>query len=256
MPIGYCTGIGSAAAAKAAGFDYVELGTSEIAGMSDADFDKAAGAFRQLAFPAPVANLFLPATIRLTGPTLDLDAQMTYVRRALDRMASLGTTTIVFGSGGARRVPDGYDQEQAFAQLVDFGKRVAPEAGRRGITIAIEPLRRQECNIINTAAEGLRLVTAIGHPNFQLMIDFYHLASESEDPAIVIRAREHLRHLHMANPQGRVFPREWTEYDYTRFFANLREIGYKGRMSVEASAKDLAADAPFAIALLRKAFQS
>ena len=31
-------------AAKAAGFDYVELGTSEIAGLSDADFDEAAGA--------------------------------------------------------------------------------------------------------------------------------------------------------------------------------------------------------------------
>jgi hypothetical protein len=37
-------------------------------------------------------------------------------------------------------------------------------------------------------------------------VDFYHLASEHEDPKIMIEAKDHLRHLHMANPQGRVFP--------------------------------------------------
>ena len=97
---------------------------------------------------------------------------------------------------------------------------------------------------------------AIGDPNFQLMIDFYHLASEQEDPAIVARApSEHIRHLHMANPQGRVFPLRWDEFDYAPFFANLRKIGYDKRISVEASTKDFAADAPLAIALLRRAFQ-
>ena len=46
------------------------------------------------------------------------------------------------------------------------------------------------------------------------MIDFYHLASEKEDPEIVIRAASHIRHLHTANPTGRVFPLDWTEFDY------------------------------------------
>ena len=86
------------------------------------------------------------------------------------------------------------------------------------------------------------------------MIDFYHLASEREDPAIVLRAREHLRHLHMANPQGRVFPLAWDEYDYAPFFANLRKIGYDKRISVEASARDFPTEAPRAISLLRQAF--
>src|SRR5262249_60070347 len=119
-------------------------------------------------------------------------------------------------------------------QLVDFGRRMAAEARSHGITIAVEPLRRQETNIINTAAEGLALVNAIDVPNFQLMIDFYHLASEREDPAIVLTARDHLVHLHMANPQGRAFPLAWDEYDYAPFFARLREIGYNRRISVEA----------------------
>jgi sugar phosphate isomerase/epimerase len=162
---------------------------------------------------------------------------------------------VVFGSGGARRVPDGFPTDQAFQQLVEFGRRIAPEARARGITITVEPQRREETNIINSAAEGLDLVNAIGDPNFQLMIDFYHLASEKEDAAIIVRAGAHIRHLHTANPEGRVFPRTWGEYDYAPFFAALRTIGYDKRISVEASTKDLPADAPLAIALLRRAFQ-
>jgi sugar phosphate isomerase/epimerase len=59
----------------------------------------------------------------------------------------------------------------------------------------------------------------------------------------------------MANPTGRVFPLAWEEYDYAPFFATLRQAGYRRRISVEASTKDLAAEAPRAIALLRRAFE-
>jgi sugar phosphate isomerase/epimerase len=56
----------------------------------------------------------------------------------------------------------------------------------------------------------------------------------------------------MANPNGRVFPLAWDEFDYEPFFANLRRIGYEGRISVEASTQDLIGDAPKSIALLRR----
>jgi D-psicose/D-tagatose/L-ribulose 3-epimerase len=255
VQIGYCIPLRSIEAAKAAGFEYAELSTSEIAGLSDADFEQATARLRQVGLPVPVTNLFLPATLKVTGPEIDREQQMAYVKKAFDRLARLGTQIVVFGSGPARRVPDRFPKDRAFQQLVEFGRRIAPEARARGITIAIEPLRREETNIINSAAEGLTLVNAIGDPNFQLMVDFYHLASEKEDPAIIARAAEHIRHLHTANPEGRVFPRRWDEYDYAPFFAALRRIGYDKRVSVEASTQDLPADAPLAIALLRRAFQ-
>jgi len=255
VQVGLCTPLKGIDAAKAAGFEYLELGTSEIAGLSDTDYELAVARIKELGLPVPVANLFLPATLKVTGPELDQEAQLRYVRKAFVRLARLGTGIVVFGSGGARRVPDGFAKADAFKQLVEFGRRVAPEAGKANITIAVEPLRRQETNIINSAAEGLELVNAVDHPNFQLMIDFYHLASEGEDPAIVLRAREHIRHLHMANPHGRVFPLAWDEYDYAPFFANLKTIGYDKRISIEASAKDFPVEAPRAIALMRRAFE-
>jgi D-psicose/D-tagatose/L-ribulose 3-epimerase len=227
--VGYCTGLKGLDAAKAAGFEYVELSATEIASLSDADFDAAAAKIKALGIPTPTANLFVPATIKLTGPDVHPDEQMAHVHKALTRLARLGTEIVVFGS--------------------------ARDPRASGITIAIEPLRKQETNIINTAAEGLELVKAIGDPNFELMIDFYHLASEHEDPSIVVTAKDHLRHLHMANPQGRVFPQKWDEFDYAPFFEKLRAIGYDKRISVEASTTDLATQGPQAIALLHRAFE-
>jgi len=255
VQVGWCAPLKSLAAARQAGFDYVELGTTEIADLPDPEFDQAVEQIRQAGLPVPVTNLFLPATLKVTGPAIDPDAQMAYVRKAFARLSRIGTEIVVFGSGGARRVPDGFSKDEAFRQLTDFGRRVAPEAQARGITVAIEPLRHEESNIINSAAEGLALVEAVGHPNFQLMIDFYHLASEKEDPSIVVRAGSHLRHLHTANPTGRVFPRQWEEFDYAPFFATLRNAGYQKRISVEANTTDIATDGPQAIALLRRAFQ-
>jgi sugar phosphate isomerase/epimerase len=255
VQVGYCTSFKNVAAAKAAGFDYVELGTSEIASLSDADYERVVSDLAAIGLPTPAANTFLPATLKVTGPDVDRAQQMIYVKKAFDRLSRLGVTVVVFGSGGARRVPEGFSKSDAFDQLVDFGRRIAPEARSRGITVAVEPLRREETNIINTAAEGLQLVQAVNDPDFQLMIDFYHLASEKEGADIIGRAKDHLRHLHMANPDGRVFPRAWEEFEYAPFFAQLRGMGYNRRISVEASTKDLQTDAPTAIALLRGAFR-
>ena len=207
--IGYCGPLKDIDAVKAAGFDYMEVRTSEVAALSDADYEKVAAKFQQVALPVLSANLFLPADIKVTGPNIDKERQMEYVRRALDRVSRLGVRLVVFGSGGARQVPEGFSKQEAFQQLVDFGKRIAPEARSRNITIAIEPLRKQESNIINTSIEGLAWVNAVNDPNIQLMIDFYHFSVEKEDPSDILKVKDHLRHLHMANPNGRVMPLKW-----------------------------------------------
>jgi D-psicose/D-tagatose/L-ribulose 3-epimerase len=254
VKVGYCGPLKDIEAVKAAGFDYMEVRTSEVAALSDADYEKAAAKFREVGLPVLSANLFLPGDIKVTGPLIDKERQMEYVRRALDRVSRLGVRLVVFGSGGARQVPEGFSKQEAFEQLVDFGKRIAPEARSRNITIAIEPLRHQESNIINTAAEGLQWVNAVNDPNIQLMIDYYHFQVEKEDLADIFKVKDHLRHLHMANPNGRVVPLQWEEYDYAPFFADMRAIHYDRLISVEASTKDLRTEGPQAIALLRRAF--
>lgn len=254
IPIGYCSSLREIDAVRAAGFDYVELRTTEVAALPDADFEKLVEGLKRDGPPVSATFLFLPPELKLTGPVVDEAAQMAYVKKALTRVARLGAHTVVLGSGTARRVPEGFPKEKGLDQFVGFCRRLAPEARSRGITIAIEPQRPQESNLVNSVAEGLEVVRAVDDPAIQLTVDFYHLAEVKEDPSVVVKAAPHVRHLHMANPVGRVFPLRWEEFDYAGFFDSLRRIGYRGRMSVEARSADFAVEAPRTIAFLKAAF--
>jgi D-psicose/D-tagatose/L-ribulose 3-epimerase len=251
--IGYCGGIGDIDAARAAGFDYIELRTAEIANLSDTDFDGLVEKMKASGFPVPTTYQFIVGKMKITGPDINKDEEQAYVRKALDRVSQLGVHTVVVGSGTARQYPEGFQKEEAFRQLVDFFKRLGPEARTRQIVIAIEPLRREETNIINSMGEGLTLIAAVNDPNVQLNLDFYHLEMVQEDPAIILKAGSHIAHVHMSNPNNRVFPLRWSEYNYGPFFENLRKIGYDKEISLEGATKDFAGEAPKAIAFLRSA---
>lgn len=251
--VGYCSPLKDLEAVKAAGFDYAELRTSEVAALSDAEFESLVLRLQRLALPVPATYLFVPREVRLTGPDVDEAVQMAYVRKALDRVSRLGASTVTLGSGPARNFPEGFPKAEAYRQFVGFCKRVGAEARARGITIAIEPQRKQESNLINNVTEGLELLKTVNDPNVQLTVDFYHVAEEQEDPAVVLAAKDYVRHVHMANPRKRVFPLRWEEFDYAPFFTNLRKIGYAGRISLEASSGDFAREAPIAIAFLKRA---
>ena len=249
--IGVCVDPDRFDAAQAAGFDYVETNASKVAALTDEDFAKLAAQVAQLRIPLAASMSFIPGAIKLTGPDVDPTKQLAYVTATLGRLKRLGVKVVVFGSGGARRVPEGFSKDEAFTQLVDFCRRIAPVARDTGITIVVEPLRRQETNIINTAREGLALVRAVDRPEIKLLVDYYHLAEEGENADVIAEAGPLLAHAHIANPKGRVYPLSLDESAYGGFFSNLCKIGYQGRLSIEASTTDFATQAPQAIALLR-----
>ena len=239
--------------AKAAGFDYAELGVKTFTAMPDDEFAKFQAKHKELGLPTPVANNFIPTEIKVVGPEVDEAKVLEYVKKALDRSKLLGIKTIVFGSGGARKVPDGFSKDEAHKQLIAIAKKIAPEAKKRGIVVAVEPLQSNETNIINSAAEGLEWVKAVGHPNFALMVDFYHLSLEKEDSAILVSAAKWIKHFHIANPHGRAWPLSSDEFDYSSFFENMRKSHYKGRISVEGKTSKFDEEAPKTLAFLRDA---
>jgi sugar phosphate isomerase/epimerase len=252
LKIGYCTG--DTGPAKAAGFDYVEARVREFTALSDADFAKFVAHHKEVGLPTPVAHWFLPADLKVAGTAVDMERVMTYLQRAFARCETLGIKLIVFGSGDSRRVPDSFSKDEAFAQLVSLAKRIAPEARKHKIVILVEPLRKQETNMINTTADGLKWVEAVADPNFELMVDLYHLSEEGEDPAIIVKAAKHIKHAHMSNPHERVFPLRAEEYDYSGFLSALRQIGYDKLMSIEAKTDNLAVEGPKAIAFIHAAY--
>jgi sugar phosphate isomerase/epimerase len=251
LSIGYCTA--DFAAAKAAGFDYGEIRIREFVRLSDEEFEQFTTRCREIGLPARTGYWFLPADLKIVGPDVRTNEVWNYLQKAFDRCQKLGVRTIVWGSGDARRYPEGFSRDAAFQQLVALAQRVAPEAQKRGIVLVAEPLRQAESNTINSAAEGLKWVEAVDRPNFQLLVDLYHMTEENEDPAIIVQAGAHLRHVHLSNPRGRVFPLSAEEFDYAPFFRALNRIGYHGTISIEAKTDHLEAEGPKAIAFIRSA---
>ena len=241
--------------AKAAGFDYVELGTTELTALSDADFERGCRAVKAVGIPTPNANLFLPGSLKLTGPEAATpEQQMAYVTKAFTRLERLGVEDPVLRqrrrAPGAGRVL----KDEAFAQLVAFGKRIAPEAKAHGITVVIEPLRRQETNIINTAAEGFDAGEGDRPSELRAAGRLLPSGQRAGGSRIILEAAgPHPASAHGQSAGPRVSA-AWDEFDYAPFFANLRTIGYAGRMSIEASSPDVPAQAPKSIELLRRAF--
>jgi sugar phosphate isomerase/epimerase len=253
VKIGYCGSVAQIDLVKHAGFDYIDLRTSEVAALNDADYAHMAAYLQQIQLPVLATYQFLPGNIKVTGPNVDMDKQMAYVRLALDRASKLGAHVVAFGSGPARSYPAGFSKDQAYAQLVDFLKRVAPEARSRNIVIAVEPLRPQESNLINSLAEAQALITAVNDPNIQLNLDYYQFEQVKEDPADILAAGDHIVHIHFANPNGRILPLVWKEYDYAPLFDNLRKIKYDREIGIEANSNDFEHLAPQSIAFVRSA---
>jgi len=254
MRLGICTSIDNAATVASAGYDYIEPALNAVATLDEAAFEDIREQFAALALPAQAFNCLFPGSIRLTGPDVDLASIEAYLETAIARASVLGASVVVFGSGGSRRLPEGFPRERGLEQVAGMLAVAGPIAAANKLTIVIEPLRSAEDNLINTAAAGLELATTVDHPNVRLLVDYYHMRSENESPDIVRAAgNDMLRHCHIARLEGRRWPRLADGEDYSAFFAALADIDYDGRLSVEGTTDDLASDAPAAMAFLRDA---
>ena len=264
MRIGYCTnliatqtdGTGSEWIEKGqeGGFDYIELPLAQMVDLDDEAFLSLKERLGVSGLKCEACNNFFPASIRLTGNTVNYGKIEEYLVKALGRAAQLGVNVIVLGSPKSKNVPEGYPMDNAWSQLVELLRHIDPLVRTRGITVVIEPLNKMESNIINTAAEGLKLAKAIARENIKLLIDYYHLVLEKEDPEILLRAGSYIKHVHFANPTGRVYPAERVD-GYIRFMDLLKRIGYEGRISIEAYTKDFCRDAKRSVEILRELAQ-
>ena len=251
------TGIEKIEALKKAGFDYVELPTAQMSALSDNDFVLLVQRVKNAGIPCETSNNLFPVNMRLTGPNVNKEEILLYARKAFARDEQLGIQYCVFGSGPAKNVPDGFSFEKAFDQVVDLLHMVAPVAKEHGIGIVIEPLRKAECNLINTFAEGVNLAKAANESNVKVLVDYYHLIEENEPVQHLIDdGKEYLRHVHIANPDGRVYLADPSESGYSIFADALKKIGYDGRISCEAYLKnEFEIDAPVALKTLKTVFE-
>lgn len=251
MQFGLCAKLDVMAEAARLGFDYLEPPVNGVAAMAEEAFAEALAKAREIGLPCPAFNLLFPKTMQLLSPEVTNEEIAAYLEGAMARVQALGGRVAVFGSGKSRNRPEGMRYDEAFRRLVEVTRLSGEIAGKYGVTIVIEPLNRSETNMINAMAEGAALVAAANEPHVRLLCDYFHAAKDGEPLTDIVRLGG-VHHTHIATREGRRYPVEEGGDDFRTFFRSLKETNYQGLMSIEGKTDDLAADAPRALALLRK----
>lgn len=254
MKFGVCGAPECAAVAAAAGYDYFEWSVQAFLQprAGEEAFREALKQVRAAPLPSPVCNGFLPGDLKVVGPAVDAAALEAYVTTACTRAAVAGVDTIVFGSGGARAIPEGFDRAEANRQILAFLKMLAPIAARHGVCIVIEPLRFAECNVLNTVAESAQMARAADAESIQLLVDGYHWACNGEPEADIVAAAPLFRHMHIATRAKRRTPGAEPCEALPRFLRTVGRIGYTGRLSIEGKIEHPAVELPAALRLMRE----
>ncbi|MBQ4073811.1 MAG: sugar phosphate isomerase/epimerase [Clostridia bacterium] len=255
MRFGVCTGPENNENAAKAGFDYIECALNAIGEMEDAAFDALLAKVPSMPLPILKCNCFLPGWLKVTGPDVNEEKQRSYLDKALGRAKKLGVEVVVFGSGGARQVPEGFPMDEAWRQMAAFTRLAGDYAQKYGIRIALEPLRSQECNLLNLVAEANLLSSLINHPFVGVLGDSFHMAAGKECPCVLKNAGDKLWHIHISHHfsdlSGRDYPHPQDDGDYQPLIDALKAMNYQGDISIEGGTKDFEKDGPLAVARIK-----
>ncbi len=261
MRWGCCGSPAEAEAVRAAGFDFLEVGVQPVLrGLEDdTAWSATAPDVDKLPLPLEAANGLLPATLPIVGPERDLAALTRYMENVARRAKRLGIQRLVFGSGGARRRPDGTDPATAQTHLADFAEMAAEACCRHDIILVVEHLNRGETNTINSLRDELDLIERVGHRSLAALVDTYHLGLEGDSDEEILALGNRIRHVHVAEVKDRLHPGAHGDsadaYDFESFFCLLHKLGYDERISIEAKwARPIAEAGAETSAFLRKAW--
>ena len=256
LRIGVCGPLDRHEEFVSAGYEFIEPTVQNLLVPGEPEAAFAAGEERaaSISVPVPVANQFLPGSLKVVGPELDMEAVMAYAAVAFRRARRIGIEHIVFGSGGARYVPEGFPYDVAVDQFTRVLTEMAPVAQESGITLCVEPLRRQETNFLNTVPETVAVLDRVAHPAVGLTFDIYHVMQEGRSAEDVMIGGRYIQHLHVAENTDRAAPGTHGD-DFTPYFAALRSVGYSGRISVECRWRDINSEMRTAYDALRAQIQ-
>ena len=194
---------------------------------------------KSMHMPMYAFNIFIPGELKVVGPEVNEAAVLAYVEKVFDRCRTAGVTHIIWGSGGSRRVPEGFDPAKAKEQFVSIAKKIASLASRYNITLALENLNSTETNFITTVADALDVIKKVNHKNLRLCVDVYHMLKENESPASIEKTKGYVIYCEVAEKEGRTPP--GTQGDNFRpYFTALKKIGYRGKIMIECRWENVA----------------
>ena len=238
MKFGICTKLDNLDLVKELGYHYIEPKLSDVAAMSDEELTSARRLLDSHGMNAETYNVFCTSDFNLSYAA-DFDSICAYAKRAFANAQRLGGEIAVLGSGKARNSPEEYsfdDGREKFKRVLSLVSDIAAEYN---IKIAIEPLNTNETNLINTLSDAAKICEEVGKYNLGFLADFFHMYKSGEDACEIEKYGDLILHAHIARrDELRGAPGiDGGAEDHIALFNALTNIGYKGRISLEASSK-------------------
>ncbi len=162
-----------------------------------------------------------------------------HLKRGIEALGRIGARTlggILYANWPARydgKVIEPDQKARDLARVVAGLREVAPAAADNGVTLCLEVVNRFEHYLMNTAAEGMAVVDAVGHANCKLLLDVFHMNIEEDDiPSAIERCAGYIGHFHLSQPNRRV-PTDSIRMDWRAIGRALDAAGYGGCVVLE-----------------------
>ncbi|HEX4211785.1 MAG TPA: TIM barrel protein [Candidatus Dormibacteraeota bacterium] len=158
---------------------------------------------------------------------------VTGVRDSCAVASALGSPNLIVLTGD--ELPEVPRERQADAVVAAL-REAAPIAESAGVTLVLEALNTRVDHagyFLSSTLEALAIVQRVGSPRVRLLYDVYHSVVMDESPEEILPLiAGHIGHVHVADTPGRHQPGTGV-IDWPRFFAALKDVGYKGRVGLE-----------------------
>jgi D-psicose/D-tagatose/L-ribulose 3-epimerase len=217
-------------AASGIGYDVIEVPLFDPASTN---LERTRDLLRQHKL-TPTVSLGLPAELDISSPDTAISrAGIAQLHKVVNATAFIGGTIVAGVIGSAWQKYLAPVTDAGYRNAVSGIREVAREARAKGVTLAVEVVNRFESNLLNTAAQGLRFVQAVGEDNVGVHLDTFHMHIEEADAAAAIRAcGSALRYFHVnENHRGYVGA---GSIDFPPIFRALASAGYAGPVTFEA----------------------
>lgn len=170
---------------------------------------------------------------QLTSPDAEVRKRTTnYLGELARAIADLGGDILVLGSPAQRKIPDEFSYQQAEDFAVQCLAELLPILEQTGVKLCLEPLTRQETDFMITAADAVRIMDRLAHPNVKLHLDVKAMAAETDPrPTVIAANARHLYHFH-ANDENLRGP-GFGAIDFKPILKALHDTNYQGWVSVE-----------------------
>ncbi len=217
-----------------AGFDGIELWVSDLEA-----YREKGGSWRDIASRLKDNRLVLDNIIGFAQWAVDdqsrRDAGLQQMKREMEMTAALGGKFIAAPMGGVNRLESSLDvYAERFLRVIEAGKAVG----------VMPLLELWGAGALNKLADAVNIVIATGHPDANLLLDFYHLyrGGNSFDSLNLINlARLPVFHMNdypsdppreQLNDRHRVYPGDGI-CPFNRIIPLMQKGGFQGTFSVE-----------------------